>query len=141
MIGIVGLLVVSACAPGTQSPANDSTGVTTAISISSSPAKPPTPSVAKVRPTSAKKSAYTRPVVAATPTPKSTPTPPPTHAAAPPAVSSAPSPRCYPLTNGGNCYEPGEYCRNSDHGVTGVAGDGETITCSYSNGWRWEPGT
>jgi hypothetical protein len=46
---------------------------------------------------------------------------------------------CHPLTNGGNCYEPGEYCRDSDHGVTGVAGDGETITCENNNGWRWEP--
>ncbi|MFI5035407.1 MAG: fibronectin type III domain-containing protein [Acidimicrobiales bacterium] len=47
--------------------------------------------------------------------------------------------QCYPLTNGGNCYEPGEYCRDSDHGVTGVAGDGERILCRNNNGWRWEP--
>jgi cytoskeletal protein RodZ len=46
---------------------------------------------------------------------------------------------CYPLTNGGNCYEPGEYCRTSDYGVSGVAGDGEAITCEDNNGWRWEP--
>jgi hypothetical protein len=46
---------------------------------------------------------------------------------------------CYPLTNGGNCYEPGEYCRDSDHGVSGVAGDGEAITCLDNDGWRWEP--
>jgi hypothetical protein len=46
---------------------------------------------------------------------------------------------CHPLTSGGNCYEPGEFCRASDHGVTGVAGDGETITCEDVNGWRWEP--
>ena len=46
---------------------------------------------------------------------------------------------CYPLTNRGNCYEPGEYCRNSDHGARGVAGNGETITCEDNNGWRWEP--
>lgn len=65
---------------------------------------------------------YVAPVVAPTPTP--TPTP---------------SPSCYPLTNGGNCYEPGEYCRNSDHGAYGVAGNGESIVCAYNNGWRWEP--
>jgi hypothetical protein len=46
---------------------------------------------------------------------------------------------CYPLTNGGNCYEPGEYCREADHGMSGVAGDGEAITCEYNDGWRWEP--
>jgi surface rod structure-forming protein G len=49
------------------------------------------------------------------------------------------SPSCYPLTNGGNCYEPGEYCRTSDYGTSGVAGDGESITCEDNDGWRWEP--
>lgn len=46
---------------------------------------------------------------------------------------------CYPLTNGGNCYEPGEYCRDSDHGKHGIAGNGEAIVCEDNNGWRWEP--
>lgn len=62
------------------------------------------------------------------------PPPPPTPTYAPTQASS-----CYPLTNGGNCYEPGEYCRSSDHGAQGLAGDGESITCAYNNGWRWEP--
>jgi hypothetical protein len=53
--------------------------------------------------------------------------------------SPAPVSSCYPLTNGGNCYEPGEFCRKSDHGATGIAGNGERIVCSYNNGWRWEP--
>jgi len=57
---------------------------------------------------------------------------------APAAAPTTPS-GCYPLTNGGNCYEPGEYCRNSDHGVSGVAGDGERIICEDNDGWRWEP--
>jgi hypothetical protein len=61
------------------------------------------------------------------------PPPAPTSAAAPPPAS------CSPLTNGGNCYEPGEYCRTSDRGTSGVAGDGEKITCEDNNGWRWEP--
>ncbi len=26
-----------------------------------------------------------------------------------------------------------------DHGMTGIAGEGERITCTYNNGWRWEP--
>jgi hypothetical protein len=58
-----------------------------------------------------------------------------------PPVQPTPTaaPQCYPLTNSGNCYEPGEYCRNSDHGATGIAGDGEPIKCIDNNGWRWEP--
>lgn len=57
---------------------------------------------------------------------------------APPPPTVAPR-GCYPLTNSGNCYEPGEFCRNSDHGMTGLAGNGESIICRYNNGWRWEP--
>jgi len=58
-----------------------------------------------------------------------------------PVPKSAPAPpsSCYPLTDGGNCYEPGEYCRETDHGLTGVAGDGKTIICADNDGWRWEP--
>ena len=46
---------------------------------------------------------------------------------------------CRPLTNAGKCYEPGEFCRTSDHEATGVAGDGKTIICENNDGWRWEP--
>ena len=79
------------------------------------------------------------------PTPAApSPSPTITHSAAPPPApatsASAPPPAsCSPLTNGGHCYEPGEYCRNSDHGMYGVAGDGEKIACEDNNGWRWEP--
>ncbi|HEY5668279.1 MAG TPA: G5 domain-containing protein [Candidatus Saccharimonadales bacterium] len=69
-----------------------------------------------------------QPVAKPTPAPSPAPTPTPT-----------PSPSCYPLTNGGNCYAPGQYCRNADHGTTGVAGNGTPIVCAYNNGWRWEP--
>lgn len=68
------------------------------------------------------------------------PPPPPTTAPPPPPPPTTTAPAsCHPLTDGGNCYEPGEYCRNSDHGMTGLAGDGETIVCQDNNGWRWEP--
>jgi hypothetical protein len=69
-------------------------------------------------------------------------------APAPAAPAAAPSPAytppsapvtCTPLTDGGNCYEPGEDCRDVDHGASGVAGDGESITCEDNDGWRWEP--
>jgi hypothetical protein len=46
---------------------------------------------------------------------------------------------CYPLSNEGTCYEPGEFCRSSDHGAHGIAGDGKPIVCEDNNGWRWEP--
>jgi hypothetical protein len=88
----------------------------------------------------------------------------PTHAAPPPAPPTPPAPApaattaappaapapattpaaatsasCYPLSDEGTCYEPGEYCRDDDHGSSGVAGDGEAITCEDNDGWRWEP--
>lgn len=62
----------------------------------------------------------------AKPKPKPKPTPP-----------SAPS-GCYPKASSGNCYEPGEYCSTAEHGMSGVAGDGEPIVCEDNNGWRWE---
>jgi hypothetical protein len=81
--------------------------------------------------------AYHRYVTAAAHHARPAPAPAPSQSALPPAP---PSPAgCYPLTNGGNCYEPGEFCRTSDHGMTGRAGDGETIVCEDNNGWRWEP--
>ena len=67
------------------------------------------------------------------PLPASTPRSP----TAVPAPSTAAS--CYPLTNSGRCYEPGEYCRKADYGTSGVAGNGEKIVCENKNGWRWEP--
>lgn len=64
----------------------------------------------------------------------------------PPAPLPLPSPSptlsaasCHPIASSGNCYEPGEFCSNADHGVTGVAGDGKTIRCEDNDGWRWEP--
>lgn len=70
---------------------------------------------------------------AATPPAQSTPAAPP----APPA-STAPA-GCSPLSDEGTCYKPGEYCRDDDHGASGVAGDGESIICEDNDGWRWEP--
>jgi hypothetical protein len=57
------------------------------------------------------------------------------------SITGAPSTPsgCSPHTNKGNCYEPGEFCRNGDHGASGVAGDGESIVCANNDGWRWEP--
>jgi len=51
----------------------------------------------------------------------------------PPPTTAAPA-SCTPLSDSGICYEPGEYCRDSDHGATGRAGDGESITCEDNDG-------
>ncbi len=58
---------------------------------------------------------------------------------APAPSPSASAASCYPLTSSGHCYEPGEFCSDADHGMRGVAGDGESIVCADNNGWRWEP--
>ena len=60
-------------------------------------------------------------------------------AVAPSHSAAATSAGCSPLSDEGTCYEPGEYCRDADHGTSGVAGDGKAITCEDNDGWRWEP--
>jgi len=67
----------------------------------------------------------TQPTRAARPSPSASPDP--THAA------------CFPVSDEDTCYQPGEFCRDSDHGASGVAGDGESIRCEDNDGWRWEP--
>jgi hypothetical protein len=59
----------------------------------------------------------------------------------PPTAAPPPPPKasCYPLSDENTCYEPGEYCRDSDHGKSGVAGDGKAIICEDDDGWRWAP--
>ncbi|GAA3504742.1 hypothetical protein GCM10019016_118550 [Streptomyces prasinosporus] len=45
---------------------------------------------------------------------------------------------CSIVSNSGNCYQAGQYCRNSDHGATTTTAGGARITCRYSsNAWRW----
>ena len=61
-----------------------------------------------------------------------------TKAPPPPVQTTAPKQSCYPLTSGGNCYKPGEYCRNADHGASGIDAEGDAIKCEDNNGWRWE---
>jgi phosphatidylserine/phosphatidylglycerophosphate/cardiolipin synthase-like enzyme len=65
-----------------------------------------------------------------------------TSAAASTPTNAPTTPRpagCHPLSSGGNCYEPGEYCSDADHGTDGTAGDGKPIACEDEDGWRWEP--
>ncbi|MFE7759813.1 hypothetical protein [Streptomyces sp. NPDC057438] len=45
---------------------------------------------------------------------------------------------CSIVSNSGNCYSAGQFCRNSDHGAVTTTEDGTEITCAYrSNAWRW----
>jgi len=85
------------------------------------------------------------PTVTATP---STPAPRPHHhrhrhhhavPLAPPTPAAAAPTGCHPLSDEGTCYEPGEFCRDSDAGMQGVAGDGQAIICENDDGLRWEP--
>jgi hypothetical protein len=87
--------------------------------------KPPSPAPART----------TRP---ASPRP-STPKPASPRPSTPPPSSATAPTGCYPLSDENTCYEPGEYCRDDDHGTTGVAGDGKKIICEDNDGWRWEP--
>jgi hypothetical protein len=117
----------------------------TASSLSQPPPKlprPPSwPAAAPVRDRAtpvhaapAQAASVTRPAPPPPTQPAPQPSPPPPTKAAPAAPTG-----CTPKTNAGNCYEPGEFCRASDHGVTGVAGDGKAIKCEDNDGWRWEP--
>ncbi|MYW62665.1 hypothetical protein GTY65_01010 [Streptomyces sp. SID8379] len=45
---------------------------------------------------------------------------------------------CSIVSNSGNCYAAGQFCRNSDHGASTTNAGGTAITCRYSsNAWRW----
>ncbi|WP_435245958.1 hypothetical protein [Streptomyces sp. NRRL F-5630] len=45
---------------------------------------------------------------------------------------------CSIVSDAGNCYAAGQFCRNTDHGARTTTAAGTPITCSYrSNAWRW----
>ncbi|MGP3990694.1 hypothetical protein [Streptomyces sp. 3N207] len=45
---------------------------------------------------------------------------------------------CTIVSNSGNCYSAGQFCRNSDHGATTSTAGGRKIKCARSsNTWRW----
>lgn len=54
------------------------------------------------------------------------------------ASGSGGSGTCSIVSNAGNCYSAGQFCRNSDHGATTTDASGTPITCSLSGSrWRW----
>jgi hypothetical protein len=132
----------------TRPPAVSQTSQDAATTLQTQPAESPAPTPSDPSPTTGTFAPHTttpapvavrtsapRPV-AARATQPATQAPPPAPANPP---AAAPAASCHPLTNSGNCYEPGEYCRNADHAAHGVAGNGEAIVCTDNNGWRWEP--
>lgn len=135
---------VGAATGSGHKPTRTKTIVATVPSTTATTAKPKSTTTAKtVPPTTAVPTTQAPMTTTVPPTtaPPTTQAPPVTQAPVitSPPVTAAPTASCYPLTNSGGCYEPGEYCRTSDHGKTGVAGDGEHIQCEDNNGWRWEP--
>jgi hypothetical protein len=56
-----------------------------------------------------------------------------------PVTPTPSSSSCHPLSDEGNCYNAGEYCRESDAGTTVIASNGESIICENNDGLRWEP--
>lgn len=119
-----------------------SSGKTTTNTAASKPGPAATDTVFKTLPGPTVKVTITRSAPTRTVTMTVSPLP-PAQPASPPssavAGGGAAGGSCHPLSNEGTCYEPGEFCRKSDHGVTGVAGDGKTIICEDNDGWRWEP--
>lgn len=150
------LIIIGVAACAATKPASDVTSAssaaptpTAASSYSAATAKtgaPPTTARAAVPPPThattpaAKPKAPPKAAPAVPPTVQATaPAPPPEQP--PPTAAPPPQPKasCYPLSDENTCYEPGEYCRDSDHGKSGVAGDGKAIICEDNDGWRWEP--
>lgn len=128
-------IALAACgSAGSLPPAN----ATPAASASQTTALP-SPTATVLSSPAAPKAPPPRPPTNAPPPPANAP-PPPTNAAPPPTNAPPPPPAgCYPLSDEGTCYKPGEFCRDSDHGMTGRTADGEQIICENNDGWRWEP--
>jgi len=126
---VAALIIVIAGIASVSGNARQADSASTAPTVTATPSRTPTHHAvsAKAVPTTAPVSATTAPAPVAT-----------IRAAPPPPASTTPA-GCHPLSNAGNCYEPGEFCRNTDYGASGIAGDGEAITCEDNNGWRWEP--
>ena len=147
----VALLIIGVITLSVTSPQASTRTVPTvrasAASTSQAPAPTATAHTPKPPPPRPRPTATTAPpappthAAQAVPATHAPPPPPPTTPAAPPPppVTQAAPTGCTPKTDSGNCYQPGEFCRDSDHGVTGVAGNGERIECEDNDGWRWEP--
>lgn len=144
-LGLLAIIIIGSATGGSSS---NAPGAPTAVATSSAPTMPtptamvtvtvtptPHPSATPTHMPTPTHSAYVAPTHTAAPTHHAYVAP--THIAAP-APTQAPAPSCYPQTSSGHCYEPGEFCPAKDQGMSGVAGDGKSITCEDNNGLRWE---
>ena len=151
---VIGVIVLFAAISPSKPPATTTVLTPTAIGAtttpsqasSSSPAASPSPAVtttsAPAPATSAPpKTTAAAPVQTYVATVHTSAAPAPVHTteAPQPVQTTAQQQSCYPLTNGGNCYKPGEFCRSSDHGKSGIDAEGNPIKCEDNDGWRWEP--
>ncbi len=148
VVGIIVLIIVGIVNGGGKStPASSVSPIASASALASAVASPPatttsaSPAAAAAKAKAKSRRTTVRPATSAAAKSKKAAPPPPSPTTAPAAAPSTPT-GCYPLTNGGKCYKPGEYCRNSDHGMSVVAGDGERITCEvkHSNEFDRSPG-
>jgi hypothetical protein len=131
---VVLLAGLTACTSSGSAPSGGPSGTNSAPPLASASASAPSPTLPSPPPEATK-----TPHVTQAPQPNRA-----TPATQAPVTTSAPvapvtTAGCYPISDEGTCYEPGEYCRDDDHGMTGRAGDGKTIECEDNDGWRWEP--
>jgi cytoskeletal protein RodZ len=152
-VGLLILLIIGLAAgggsssptPSSPSPVASVVPVVAQVSPTSSPThkaaaskSPAPPATSAAAPSSSPAPVRTQAPATTAPT-TAVPVVPTTAAPAAPTTAAPAAPSCSPLTSGGNCYRPGEFCPAKDHGVTGTAGDGKPITCEEVNGyWRWE---
>ena len=141
LIGAIGSALGNGKPPAT--PAAAAARATTASATPSQPALTTSPSplpaaAAPVTSTPAPDTSSAAPTSAAAAPVYIPPAPQRTTQAPQPVHTTAQAQSCYPLTSGGNCYKPGEYCRTSDHGKSGIDANGDAIKCEDINGWRWE---
>jgi hypothetical protein len=146
---ILGLLAIAVMpAACTSGPVNQSAQTNptypagaTASSASASSPLAAAPTVATQSPTPVPSSAPPKPTIAAAPV-HTQPAPVHTVKAPPPPpkpVQTIAQPQgCYPKASSGNCYKPGEYCSDDDHGKSGIDAEGDAIKCEDNDGWRWE---
>jgi hypothetical protein len=143
VVAVMAIFALAGCESATASPAagqnSDSSSVNADITaVTSSPA--PTTPTSSAAPTTAAPTVVAAAPKATTPVYKAPAPAHTTRAPQPPKpVQTEPQKQsCHPLTNGGKCYTPGELCRSSDHGVSGIDANGDAIKCENNNGWRWE---
>ena len=140
---IIGGIASAASGGNTRQAGNASPVAATTLTHTVTPSPAPTHHATKkkTRPQETPVTAQATTVAPAATAPAAAPSHPaaPAPAAAPSHPAAATSAGCHPLSDEGTCYKPGEYCRDADHGASGIASDGKAITCEDHDGWRWEP--